>query len=113
MANKIFDQLLLEEIDIFKTSLSKKSKQLFTNENEIIIHPGEFGMNREAIVNKFMSFFTPANLDFDQGFLINSNNEANTQCDIIIYDPKYTPLFKNRELQRYFPVETFCAMGEV
>ncbi len=113
MSNKIFEQLLLEEIDIFKNSFSKISKELFTNDKEKLIHPGEFGMYRESIARKFLKSFTPANLDIDQGFLINSNDEVSTQCDIVIYNPKYTPLLKNRELQRFFPVETVCSVGEV
>jgi hypothetical protein len=113
MANKIFDQLLKEEIDVFINSFSKVSKKLFSKDDERLIHPGEFGMYRESIARKFMRSFTPANLDIDQGFLINSNNEVSTQCDIVIFDSKYTPLLKNSELQRFFPVETVCAVGEV
>jgi len=113
MSNKIFEQLLIEEIDVFKNSFSKVSKELFTNDNERLIHPGEFGMYRESIARKFLKSFTPAHLDIDQGFLINSNNEVSTQCDIVIYDSRYTPLLKNTELQRFFPIETVCAVGEV
>lgn len=113
MANTIFNQLLEEEIEIFKNSFSNVSKGIFTRDDEKLIHPGEFGMYRESIARKFMASFTPANLDIDQGFLINSNNEVSTQCDIVIYDSKYTPLLRNRELQRFFPIETVCSVGEV
>ena len=113
MSNKIFEQLLLEEINTFKNSFSKVSKVLFTNNENNLIHPGEFGMYRESIARKFLKSFTPANLEIDQGFLINSNDEISTQCDIIVFNPKYTPLLKNSELQRFFPVETVCSVGEV
>jgi hypothetical protein len=113
MANKIFEHLLIEEIEIFRNSFSKVSKDLFSDSNERLYHSGEFGMYREAITRKFLKSFSPSHLNIDQGFLINSNNENSTQCDIVIYDSRYTPLLRNRELQRFFPIETVCAVGEV
>ena len=114
MSNRIFEQLMIEEIEIFKNSFSNVSKELFTSaNNDRLFHCGEFGMYREAITRKFLKSFTPSYLDVDQGFVINSNEDVSTQCDIVIYDTRYTPLLKNKELQRFFPVETVCAVGEV
>lgn len=115
MANRIFEEILTEEIEIFINSFSNVSKKLFeseTNKNKLI-HSGEFGMYREAIVKRFLRFFIPQNLGIDQGFLINSFDEISNQCDIVIYDGNHTPFIKSNELQRFYPVETVCAVGEV
>lgn len=113
MANRIFDKILTEEIEEFRNSFSNVSKRLFMDENDKLFHPGEFGMYREAIARKFLKSFAPSYLDIEQGFLINSNDENSTQCDIVIYDARHTPLLKNKELQRFFPIETVSAVGEV
>lgn len=113
MANKIFENLLIEQINIFKESFTNISKDIFSDNSGKLIHPGEFGTYREAICKRFLEFIIPKKLSIDNGFLINSNNEVSTQCDIIIYDSKHTPLIQTNELQRFFPVETVCAIGEV
>lgn len=113
MANRIFDNILIDEIESFEKSFSNTSKDLFTNDSKKLIHPGEFGTYREAIARRFLKSFCPAYIDVDQGFLINTNDEVSTQCDIIAYDRRYTPMIKSKELQRFFPVETVAAIGEV
>jgi hypothetical protein len=113
MANRIFENILTQEIEDFRNSFANVSKKLFVDDNDKLLHPGEFGMYREAIVRKFLKSFAPGYLGIDQGFLINSNDENSSQCDIILYDSRYTPLLKNKELQRFFPIETVSAIGEV
>ncbi|GEC78203.1 DUF6602 domain-containing protein [Flavobacterium aquatile] len=115
MANKIFEEILIEEIEIFINSFANVSKKMFesgTSKNKLL-HSGEFGMYREAIVKRFLRFFIPQSIEIDQGFLINSFDDVSTQCDIVIYDRNHTPFIKSNELQRFFPVETVCAVGEV
>ncbi|OUL26805.1 hypothetical protein BV378_12355 [Nostoc sp. RF31YmG] len=110
----IFESLLIEQIEIFKNSYLSTSRKLFYDESVgALIHPGEFGIYRENIVKNFLRFFIPENLKIDQGFLINTHGEISTQCDIVIYDASVTPLIRSSELQRFFPVETACAIGEV
>lgn len=113
MPNRVFDRLLLEQIEVFKNSFSGVSRTVFYDEQGNLTHPGEFGTYREAICKDFLRFFIPSRLDISQGFLINGNNEVSTQCDIIIYDSYSTPLIQTEERQRFFPVETVCAVGEV
>ncbi|WP_449416604.1 DUF6602 domain-containing protein [Phormidium nigroviride] len=113
MANKIFEQLLLEQIEIFRDSFLNRSKNLFFNEEGKLIHPGEYGTYREAIVKDFLQFLVPRNLDISQGFIINSSDEISTQCDIVVYDAGVTPLIQSESRQRFFPVETVCAVGEI
>lgn len=114
MPIKIFEKLLLEKIQIFRNSFNSVSKELFYDEETgKLIHPGEFGSYREKTVKDFISFFIPERLAIDQGFIINTSDEVSTQCDIVIYDSQSTPLVRSGKSQRFFPVETVCAVGEV
>ncbi len=86
MANAIFNKLLKELIDNFTNSFINVSEGLFKNqEDNNLIYPGEFGLYREAICKRFLKFIVPQKLSIDTVFLINSNDEVSTQCDIIIY----------------------------
>jgi len=48
MANKIFENLLIEQINIFKESFTNISKDIFSDNSGKLIHPGEFGTYREV-----------------------------------------------------------------
>jgi hypothetical protein len=114
MSSTVFGQLLDEQIDIFRNSFSSVSRAAFYDERSgRLIHAGEFGMYREAICRDFLSLLIPGRLALSQGFLINTYDEVSTQCDIIVYDAVSTPLIQSESRQRFFPVETVCAVGEV
>jgi hypothetical protein len=114
MPSKIFDTLLTEQIEIFRNSFINTSKIVFYDENDKkLIHPGEFGHYREAVCRKFIRYFIPQHLEIDNGFVINTNDEVSTECDLVIYDKGSTPLIQSAEMQRFYPVETVAAVGEV
>ncbi len=114
MPSQIFNALLEEKIERFVSAYEKTSHQVFYDEKEQRLrHTGEYGSYREILVREFLSFFTPSRLDIHNGFLITSTGTVSTQCDAIVYDAKNTPLIENGERQRFFPVETVCAIGEV
>lgn len=114
MANKIFDDLLLQQFEEFKLSYSQTSKQLFSDSNTgRLRHPGEFGTYREEICRKLLRNLIPSRLEINTGFLINSNDETSTQCDIVVYDANVTPLVQPKNMQRFYPVESVCAVGEI
>jgi hypothetical protein len=114
LPSNIFEQLLIEQIGIFKNSFSSMSKTTFYDERQgRLIHAGEFGMYREAVCRDFLKFFIPGRLEISQGFLMNAYDEVSTQCDIVVYDSDSTPLIQSESRQRFFPVETVCAVGEV
>jgi hypothetical protein len=73
----------------------------------------EFGAYRERLCAGFLRSYLPTNLRIGSGFLINKNDEVSTQCDLVVYDPKYTPLVEDAEHRRFFPVESVVAIGEV
>lgn len=114
MTSKVFEQLMVEQIEIFRNAYASVSRATFYDEVEKkLIHPYEFGSYREAICRDFLRFFIPSKFDVAQGFLINNNDEISTQCDIVIYDSGSTPLIQNESRQRFFPIETVVAVGEV
>ena len=114
MANRFFKQLLTEQIELFIYSFSQTSRSLFFDEQtKQLVHPGDYGSYREAICKKFLRFIVPTRLDIGRGFIINNSDEISTECDIIVYDSKLTPLIQNPEFQRFYPIETVSAVGEV
>lgn len=114
MTSNVFEQLLTEQIRIFRSAFSSVSRTAFYDEHrQTLIHAGEFGTYREAICKDFLRFFVPSRLDISQGFLINASDKVSTQCDVIVYDSASTPLIQSESRQRFFPIETTCAVGEV
>ncbi len=114
MANQIFDSLLIEKIDQFKSSFSNISKEVFYDEEKKrIFHTGEYGTYRESIVRDFLQFIIPRGLDISTGFLMTSLDDVSTQCDVVIFDSKMTPIYEEGERQRFFPIESTHGIGEV
>ena len=114
MPNRVFNTLLEEKISIFKASFSTNSQKLFYDPNlNRLTHAGEFGIYREAIVKEFIKFITPRNLEISSGFLINDQDDVSTQCDVVLFDSKLTPLYQDNEMQRFFPVESVYCIAEV
>lgn len=114
MSNRIFDALYREKIDIFKNSFSATSTEVFyDSERERLIHAGEYGMYRESVVRDFLKFIVPQRLDISTGFLMSGMDDVSTQCDIVVFDSKRTPLFQEGDKQRFFPIESVYCVGEV
>lgn len=114
MASKIFEALLEEKIEIFKNAFRNVSKNVFWDEEQKrLTHPGEYGLYREIICKEFLRYIVPRRLSIDTGFLLNSSDEVSTQCDIVIFDSFSTPLIENSERQKFYPVESVAAVGEI
>jgi hypothetical protein len=114
MSSDIFDSLYRERIDVFRSAFSCVSAEIFYDpQNKKIRHTGEYGMYRETIVRDFLQFIIPGYLDISTGFIISSMNDVSTQCDIIVYDSRMTPLYQGGDRQRFFPVESTFCIGEV
>jgi len=113
-ASRIVKSLIDEKVENFKLAFQKTSFGLFYDEeSQGLIHPGEKGTYCESIAKDFLRPFIPQMLDIGTGFIINAYDEVSTQCDIVIYDAKNTPLIENDQKQRFFPVETVVAVGEI
>lgn len=105
--------LLDEKIRSFVASFIESSRRLFVDEQGTLVHSLEFGVYRERIVGDFLKLFTPERMGLDTGFVVNSNGRISTQCDIVIYDKTVTPLIRDDQFQRFFPIESVCAVGEI
>ena len=113
MSNKIFRALFQERAEIFKHSFSSVSKELFyDDESNTLRHSAEFGSYRESIVRDFIKFITPTNLDIATGFIMTTEDDISTQCDVVVYDASTTPLYQG-DRQRFFPIETTISIIEV
>ena len=114
MSNQVFDALFREKANLFSAAFSSVSTEVFydaaTNK---IRHAGEYGIYREAVVRDFLRFVIPRAYDISTGFIITSLDDVSTQCDIVVYDPRMTPLYQEGDRQRFFPVESVFCVGEV
>ncbi len=110
---KIFEELLKQKIDNFIIAFERTSKEIFLDSDGNLIHPGEFGIYRENVVKDFLKSCIPERLNIGQGFIISKNDDVSQQCDIVIYDARETPLLETIDKQRFFPVETVVAIGEI
>jgi len=114
MPSTVFTALLDEKIRSLIAAYDDTSQHIFYDDvTKRLRHAGEFGTYRESIVREFLRFFIPGRIDIHTGFLITATDKVSTQCDIVAFDAKNTPLIESGERQRFFPVETVCAVGEV
>jgi hypothetical protein len=114
MASEVFNALLKERIDVFKSAFSSVSTELFYDKvAKRLRHTGEYGTFREAIVRDFLKFVAPRGLDLSTGFVITGMNDVSTQCDIVIFESSMTPLYVEGDRQRFFPIESVFCIGEV
>jgi hypothetical protein len=114
VSNDIFDSLFRERVDVFRSAFSAVSTEVFYDPvTKRLRHTGEYGMYRESIVRDFLKFIVPCGLDISTGFLITTMNDVSTQCDIVIFDSRMTPLYQEGDRQRFYPVESVFCIGEV
>lgn len=112
--NSIYKQLLKIKIDKFIYDFNS-TKNVFEDleKKNKLLHPGEYGIFRENICKEILEFAIPQKFNISSGFLINSFDEVSTQCDVVIYDLNNTPLIKEGNNNRFFPVEPVLAIGEM
>lgn len=114
MPSSIFQALSRQKVDAFRATFATLSRELFYDNDEgRLRHSAEFGAFRERLCADFLKLFLPTYLSIGSGFLINRDDKVSTQCDLVIFDPQYTPLVEDAERRRFFPVETVAAIGEV
>ena len=112
MASNIYKILFKQKLDNFICTFSTDSTSLFSSLSGRLIHPGEYGMYRERCLKDILSYFLDKNYTISDGFIINSNNEVSTQCDVIIHNSKIMPLIDNN-ISNFFPMEVISSIGEV
>lgn len=115
MASTIINELIEERANVFVSAFNQRAKVLFRDDEKRnkLRHPGEFGVYRENITAQFLKCFLPQHLAVETGFIVNAAGDVSGQIDLVIYNPLLTPPLESRERQRFFPVETVIAVGEV
>lgn len=107
--------MIEEKIDSFKSAFLQTAKVLFRDDSKRnnLKHPGEFGTYREAITTDFLSAFLPQRFQIDSGFIVNAEGRVSRQIDIVVYDSALAPPLESKQRQRFFPIESVVAIGEV
>lgn len=71
------------------------------------------GSSTELDWVKALKEHLPQRYQISNGFVIDSNGKQSEQIDVVIYDWQYTPLFYNKNEQRFIPAESVYAVFEV
>jgi len=112
MSSEIYKTILNRKIDNFIRMFSSDSNSIFRDKTNKMIHPGEFGMYREACCRDILNLILNKDVSVSEGFIINSNDEVSTQCDVIIYNSNLSPLVEN-DVAKIFPIEEVKGIGEI
>lgn len=112
MYSDIYSTIINRKIDNFVNTFSKDSNSIFKSSSNRLIHPGEFGMYREACCKELLRLFLRKDICISDGFIISSNNQVSTQCDIVAYNYDLSPLVEN-DIAKIFPVEEVKGIGEI
>lgn len=111
MASEIFKTIVKEKVDNFLYTFEQESNSLFKKNNRLF-HSGEFGMYREECLKALLRSILSLDYKVGDGFLINGDNGVGTQCDIVIYNSKASPI-SNNGIAKFYPVEIVSGIGEV
>jgi hypothetical protein len=110
----ILDTLIEAQLEAFASSYTNTAHDLFFDEDtQKLIHPGEFGGFRESLVRDLLKNFLPEAYGVSQGFVVSPSGDISKQCDIVVYSLHHTPVIRTPEHQRFFPIESVVAVGEV
>lgn len=80
---------------------------------QLIVHPGELGTDREEIIRSFFRLYLPKRFEISTGFVIDSKGNISQQLDIIIADSRVCSHFETIGGTRIFPCESVVAVGQV
>lgn len=111
MASDIFRSIVEQKIDVFASTFGDDANRLFKRD-EKLIHPLEYGMYRECCAKELLEFVCDKSVAISDGFMISSENNVSTQCDIIMYMRDTMPIIDNG-ITNFFPVEVVKCIGEV
>jgi len=112
--NKTYKSLFQSKVTSLLHAFNTDSVGQFRDSSENkIFHAEEYGSFREHACKDFLRCLTPGYLELGSGFLMTSNDSISKQCDIVIYHKDYTPFIESKERQRFYPIETVVAIGEI
>lgn len=111
MASDILRSIIERKVDVFASLFGDDANKLFKRENKLI-QPLEYGMYRERCAKELLELVCNRNIAISDGFIISSENNVSTQCDIIMYQRDTMPVLDNG-IANFFPVEIVKCIGEV
>ncbi len=112
MSSKIYEQFFERHLQQFVGIFSEDSSVIFKDEKNKLIHPGEYGRYREDACKQLLRLLLDKSVSISDGFIITSNNNITTQCDIVIYNSAVAPIVADG-FTRMFPAEEVRMIGEV
>ena len=112
MPSEIYKKIFQRTLTEFVGTFSDDSNIIFKNQEEKLIHPGEYGRYREDACKNVLRLVLDKNAYVSDGFVISSSNAISTQCDIIVYNANVAPVVADG-IARMFPAEEVRMIAEV
>lgn len=112
MASTRFQQIFDRQITQFVGIYSEDSTAIFKDEKNKLIHPGEYGRYREESCKELLRLLLGKEVSVSDGFVITSDDQISTQCDIIVYNSSVSPLIADG-IAKMFPAEEVRLIGEI
>lgn len=114
MASEVFKTIFLSQIKQFVAFFSEESDAIFKgcNNSNVPFHPGEYGKYREESCKETLRMLLGKDVGIADGFVITSDNQKSTQCDIIVYNSNISPFISNGTV-KIFPAEEVRMIGEI
>ncbi len=112
MASKVFQQIFERYITQFVGLYSEDSTAIFKDEQNKLIHPGEYGKYREESCKQLLRLLLGKEVSVSDGFVITSGDQISTQCDIIVYNSNVSPFIADG-IAKMFPAEEVRMIGEI
>ena len=113
MSSKIFNTLLQRQIDLFVATFQDDGNVLFKDKQNILIHPGEYGMYREKCFRELLQSFLTRDCSISDGFIFSScNDHITTQCDLLVKNAFSAPL-TDSGIGKFHPAEDVYGVVEM
>ncbi len=111
MASLIYQAILNQSINNFINAFVSDSDSLFKRDNSLL-HPGEYGKYREEIFKELLQIVINKDKSISDGFILTSDDDRSTQCDVIIYNTNTIPLIDGG-IAKFYPVEEVNGVIEI
>ncbi|MDD3252190.1 MAG: hypothetical protein PHV18_06500 [Lachnospiraceae bacterium] len=112
MASKRFRTIFENQVKQFVGYFSDNASSLFFDERNKLIHPGEFGKYREESCKQILRTVLDKQIAISDGFIITSEDEITTQCDVIGYNAMISPIISDG-IAKMYPAEEISIIGEI
>lgn len=99
----------------FFETLGDDLLRIFERSSREGVHPDEVGRAKEINIKKQLELAFNSCVGLGRGFVVDSFGNISKQCDIILYEKDYIPVFvyDGNEDYGYYPCEGVIAVGEI